>query len=240
MLITSVTPPTGDAQNHLPLLLVALAPPWLTPARRAAAIGAAFVAPHVATLALCQPAGVVHALGVHRAIELVMCAKLGHALVLGAGGGVLLRSPTCLVAHLVLGRVLTELSCRLAPLAECELVDEDAARHAEERGGESAAASVVGVVNMLSKPGESLAPLLGVALLDASGWRAGGANSMPDDSVVIGGDSYRTTATLARTVVAVAVCVTVAQLVLWRHYSLKRGGALDEVRRVLKSRGSAV
>lgn len=224
-------------KNHLPLLLVALAPPWLTPARRAVAIGAAFVAPHVATLLLCRPTGVVHALGVHRSIELVMCGKLMHALVLGAGG-VFFKSPAFLAAHLVLGRVLTEMSCRLAPLAECELVDEDAARHAEERGGKSAAATVVGVVNMLSKPGESIAPLLGVALLDASGWTAGGMTS-GESSLPTSGDKTGGAAALARTVVAVAVCVTAAQLALWRRYTL-RGLALEEVRRVLKSRGSAV
>ena len=69
-----------------------------------------------------------------------------------------------LCAYLASNRVFTEGTCKLLTLIISDLVDEDIVLNDRRRG---VSALIFGTAAFLSKPGQTLAPLLGTALIAA-------------------------------------------------------------------------
>ena len=124
-----------------------------------------------------------------------------------------------MVAMLLMCRVCSECICRLQPLILADVVDEDTFLH---RRPVSMAASVGGTLSVVSKPGQSLAPVLGCWYLGL----AGAAN--PD---------AQTSALSAGLFFLVQIGTSSCLLAVWRGYQLE-GHRLDIVRR--RERGLTV
>ena len=69
-----------------------------------------------------------------------------------------------LCAYLACNRVFTEGTCKLLTLVITDLVDEDVVLNDRRRG---VSALIFGTAAFLSKPGQTLAPLIGTALIAA-------------------------------------------------------------------------
>jgi Na+/melibiose symporter-like transporter len=159
----------------------------------------------------------------------------------------------------LLNRVISECVCRLMPLLESDLIDEFrflALRPEKVIGPvadseSSMSATIVGTANFISKPSQSLGPIVGFAVIN---WALpkfdGTEQQVPEASPYgMGGSTlaFSTPATSAeRGKVALLVlllpliCVCL-QLRLWRRFSLK-GHYLSEIKRLLSAHneGSAV
>lgn len=153
---------------------------YFTTSTRALVISMSFLLPHGLTL-LAMPAvsrvGVVGAVAGLLHVRLVL---LTTAWVLGP------RSPTVAAAVVLFNRVASEGMCRLFPLVVSGLVDEDAARFKRDR---SVSATIVGTAAFLSKFGQSLAPMLGHAVLSPLLVSdQGTSNDLSGSSAVAGSD----------------------------------------------------
>eukprot|EP01105_Mastigella_eilhardi_P002030 TRINITY_DN1243_c0_g1_i2.p1 TRINITY_DN1243_c0_g1~~TRINITY_DN1243_c0_g1_i2.p1 ORF type:complete len:308 (-),score=81.49 TRINITY_DN1243_c0_g1_i2:64-987(-) len=118
--------------------------------------------------------------------------------------------------YLMLGKVFNEVVCRHGNLAVSDLTDEDYVRNARHL---SVSAMMVGIVNFVTKPGQSAAPMLTWALLPAH---------VTDD--VIDEADAADRQTLAACVVATPLVCGLLQLLLWRRFTL-RGPVLAAVKR---------
>ena len=129
--------------------------------------------------------------------------------------------------YLLVNRVTSELVCRLMPLVKCDLVDEDAYVH--DRAG-SLSAAVVGSTEIVGKAGQSLAPMLGIALFSFHG-RAAGAGAGGADGGVAEGRMQL----LAIAIAAIPLLVVCAQRAVWCSYSL-HGEYLRTIKSAVASR----
>lgn len=124
------------------------------------AIGLTYILPHVNSIAVLP---LVSSKGIHWVIRILFAMKLlvvFIAVALGAPQG----NPTGIVTFFFMNRVLTECVCRVGGIALSDLADEDEVLHLREQ---SLAGSIVGIEALLTRPFQSLAPLVGWALLSS-------------------------------------------------------------------------
>ena len=150
----------------------------------------------------------------HGVYELLRCTTallvLIDALSLSVGMGSYLVWG-CLV---VLQRILFA-SWGFYDLVMADVIDEDRVIHQRK---ESVATSVHGVQALIVKPSQSLAPMFGIWLLSRYGLQEDGERAGPDDT---SGNEELQKAVFHLTF-AVPLVITFCQLVVWRHFDLRR------------------
>lgn len=123
-------------------------------------------------------------------------------------------------------RVVSECVCRLFPLVQSDLTDEDIFLN---QRGHGMSASIIGSANLFSKPGQSLAPMLGVYLLSDSLMPAEGKPHMFEGH----NQDVMTRLHICKMVVLVPLLCTTMEWLLWRKYNL-HGKYLAEVKSYLE------
>lgn len=142
--------------NFFPLFLEILLGNSVSSGMGSFLIGVSFLAPHVNNLfflALCRR------YGAYRVIQLLFSIKLALSLVMFFMGPNYLWLLCLFIAS---NRVFTEGTCKLLNLVISDLVDEDYVIHNRKR---AVSALIYGSAALLSKPGQTLAPLVGMWLL---------------------------------------------------------------------------
>lgn len=142
--------------NFFPLFLEILLGESVSPVVCSLLIGVSFVAPHVNNLyflSLCRR------FGAYDVIRLLFWIKLLMSFIM------LFFSTDhlwMLCLFIASNRVFTEGTCKLLNLVITDLVDEDVVLH---KRGQAVSALMFGTIAFLSKPGQTLAPLIGTLLL---------------------------------------------------------------------------
>lgn len=176
---------------------------------RSLIISSSFVLPWIVTILI---APLVTRFGTRNVIFCTFCLKValsGVALTVGY------RRPLFIGVFAIVSRILTECVCRLNPLVLADLVDEDKALHNRAR---TMSAMVIGTNSFFTKPGESLAPMLGWAVVNSGG--DGGAG-------IAAGEGMQ--ATLFYCLVCGPLVLATMQLVCWSLYSL-HGSYLEQIK----------
>lgn len=142
--------------NFFPLFLEHLLSDNISASTGSVLLGVSYVAPHLNNLyflTLCQR------YGVYRVIRWLFMLKLGLAVAMLLAGA---DHVYLLCIFIASNRVFTEGTCRLLKLVISDLVDED---FVVNRRQQAASALLFGMVALLTKPGQTLAPLIGTWLL---------------------------------------------------------------------------
>ncbi|XP_045190123.2 transmembrane protein 180-like [Mercenaria mercenaria] len=142
--------------NFFPLFLENLLGNAISPGMGPFLIGISFVAPHFNNLyflSLCRK------YGVYAVIRILFCVKLALSIVMFLAGPNYLWLLCFFIAS---NRVFTEGTCKLLNLVISDLVDEDYVLH---HRNQAVSALMFGTAALLSKPGQTLAPLIGTWLL---------------------------------------------------------------------------
>eukprot|EP00759_Apiculatamorpha_spiralis_P004815 PhF_6_TR12910/c0_g1_i1/m.20348 len=195
-------------------------------------IGLAFVVPHVATLWITPK---IPKYGKKASIRTLLLLRL-----LTGTCGVLLglsRKQGGIVPYLFCGlfilcRVFSECICRLQPLVVTDVVDEDVYLN---RRPVSMAGSISGIIALVSKPAQSLAPIFGCYYLGLTKADQAVSNHNTIGTTQQAKSSTSIDATVAAGLFFVVQMATSAVLLtVWSQYKLD-GSKLDMVRR--KQRG---
>ncbi|XP_039258832.1 transmembrane protein 180-like isoform X2 [Styela clava] len=191
-------------------------------------IGMSFVAPHINNiyfLHLCEK------FGVYNVVTLLFWIKLLLAV------GMAILGPNHIWATCIFiasNRIFTEGTCKLLNLVVSDLVDEDYVLHDRPH---PASALLFGMSSLLSKPGQTLAPLFGTLLLSTyTGKDIFHSDSI--DAMAIGvkksagvdisGSSLYRDACFSILVIVPIVCACL-QLLAWSRFSL-RGNRLQRIK----------
>lgn len=193
-------------------------------------VSASFLLPHALAVAL-VPA--IRRLGVANINWRILWIRGGLTIAAVTMG--LPSSPMLAAAFLLTNRVLSECICRLNPLLLADVVAEDAVEHARAH---SVAASIGGILNFLSKAGQSIGPMLAVAMLPAGAWApAASAGAASDASP---GMDPASLAQTWRVCVGLPACIVLCQLAVWQGYSLSPAQAAMYRDRMQRQRDAAV
>uniref|UniRef100_A0A3Q2GEN7 Major facilitator superfamily domain containing 13A n=1 Tax=Cyprinodon variegatus TaxID=28743 RepID=A0A3Q2GEN7_CYPVA len=142
--------------NFFPLFLEHLLSDNISASTGSILLGISYVAPHLNNLyflTLCQR------YGVYQVIRWLFIIKLGLSVVMLLAGADHIYLLCIFIAS---NRVFTEGTCKLLKLVISDLVDEDFVMN---RRQQAASALLFGMVNLLTKPGQTFAPLIGTWLL---------------------------------------------------------------------------
>uniref|UniRef100_A0A7S0F397 ADP,ATP carrier protein n=1 Tax=Hanusia phi TaxID=3032 RepID=A0A7S0F397_9CRYP len=176
---------------------------------RSLIISTSFILPWLTTI-LVGP--FVNKHGVHRLLQIAFSLKLTLSMIALCVG---YKHQIFIGLFAVATRVLTECVCRQSPMVLADLADEDKYLHIRDK---SMSATVMGTNALFTKPGESLAPMLGWAILN---YRSTDAKGI--------GQGQGQQATLFYCLVLGPLLVASAQLVLWQSFKL-RGEYLGKVK----------
>lgn len=193
-------------------------------------VSASFLLPHALAVGL-VPA--IRKLGVANITWRMLWIRGGLALAAVAIG--LPSAPMLAAAFLLANRVLSECICRLNPLLLADVVAEDAVQHARAH---SVAASIGGILNFLSKAGQSAGPMLAVAMLPTGAWAPAAAAGAASDASA--GLSPAGLAQTWRVCVGIPACIVLCQLAVWQGYSLSPAQAAMYRDRMQRQRDAAV
>ncbi|XP_029106131.1 transmembrane protein 180 [Scleropages formosus] len=142
--------------NFFPLFLEHLLSDRISASTGSFLLGISYIAPHVNNLyflTLCQRYGVYHVVRWLFVLKLTLSALM----LLGGADQVYL-----LCVFIASNRVFTEGTCKLLNLVVTDLVDEDLVLN---RRQQAASALLFGMVALVTKPGQTFAPLVGTWLL---------------------------------------------------------------------------
>uniref|UniRef100_A0A1A8BF90 Transmembrane protein 180 n=1 Tax=Nothobranchius kadleci TaxID=1051664 RepID=A0A1A8BF90_NOTKA len=142
--------------NFFPLFLEHLLSNNISASAGSILLGISYVAPHLNNmyfLTLCQR------YGVYQVIRWLFLLKLGLSVVMLLAGADHIYLLCIFIAS---NRVFTEGTCKLLKLVVSDLVDED---FVVNRRQQAASALLFGMVALLTKPGQTFAPLIGTWLL---------------------------------------------------------------------------
>ena len=214
-------------KNFFVIFLDRLVGDGLSPTAQGIVITMSFALPHIVALGA---TALVQRWGLQPAVAMVLRVRFIVALL----SFFLLTTAFSwwLACIFILGnRVVSECICRLFPLVLSDLTDED--MFLQQRG-KSMSGSIVGSVNLFSKPGQSLAPILGFYLL--SDHVMNGKDALFQSDGVVGVD---TRLQMSQIVALVPLLCTAAEWLLWRRYTL-HGKYLAEVKGYLSMGDSKV
>ncbi|XP_076812431.1 transmembrane protein 180-like [Clavelina lepadiformis] len=219
--------------NFFPLFLDALVGHAVSPGVGPLLIGLSFILPHVNNiyfLGLCEKHGV------YKVINWLFYTKLLLALImLTIGNG----NVWLLCIFIASNRIFTEGTCKLLNLVVSDLVDEDFVRHNREH---AASAVLFGMSSLLSKPGQTLAPLIGTWLLtvytgedifqsglnqDASDRAFHDLVQWPNHNLPPGWMSRRDACFIL--LVTIPIVCSILQLIAWSRFTL-HGTRLNQVK----------
>ncbi|GAB1603956.1 transmembrane protein 180-like [Argonauta hians] len=169
-------------------------------------LGISFVFPHINNiyfLSLCRKHGVYHV------VLLMFFMKLFLTLIMCTVGS---GSVWVICIYIASNRVFTEGTCKLLTLVVSDLVDEDCVLHSRHQ---PVSALIFGTVALLSKPGQTLAPLLGTLMLS---WQTGqelftGASSEVRTSDLSTDPKHRTAC--FNLLVYIPMVCAVCQILVW-------------------------
>lgn len=142
--------------NFFPLFLEHLLSDRISASTGSVLLGISYIAPHLNNmyfLTLCQR------YGVYQVIRWLFLLKLGLSLAMLLAGA---DQVYLLCIFIASNRVFTEGTCKLLTLVISDLVDED---FVVNRRQQAASALLFGMVALVTKPGQTFAPLLGTWLL---------------------------------------------------------------------------
>ncbi len=198
----------------LPVFLAVLVAGGVTPGAASALVAVSFLAPHLVNAALTRA---IPTTGLYIIIWSLLVAKVAAGIVMAMAA-----TPTSIVmlgAYLALNRVFTEGVCRLMDLAISDLADED---YIKSRRKHPVPALVFGSCALLSRAGQSLAPLFGfwfIARESGAGTGMDGGGSFAEHFKVRTNPHLRSTA--FRLLVWVPVLCGAAQALAWSKFSLR-------------------
>ncbi|KAL4612922.1 transmembrane protein 180-like [Arapaima gigas] len=142
--------------NFFPLFLEHLLSDRISASTGSFLLGISYIAPHLNNLyflTLCQR------FGVYRVIHWLFLLKLALSVLMLLGGA---DQVYLLCIFIASNRVFTEGTCKLLNLVVTDLVDEDMVLN---RRQQAASALLFGMVALVTKPGQTFAPLVGTWLL---------------------------------------------------------------------------
>lgn len=212
--------------NFFPLFIHQLLGHILTPTQGAMLLGFSFLVPHINNLYflhLCKR------YGSYNIIKTLFIIKLVLALLMWTLG---MNYWYLLCMFIVSNRVFTEGTCRLLNLVISDLVDEDFVKF---RRQSPVSALVFGTAALLSKPGQTLAPLIGSYLIYL---QTGKSLFMDQDSANLKihsqsgathGDDDRFKEGCFVVLIVIPVVCALVQLFVWQLFSLK-GRYLKDVK----------
>jgi len=190
-------------------------PPYFCPL----VMGLSFLLPHLNNfyfLQLCEKKGTYHV------IRSLLIIKFVLAL------GVLSSDVTLLwliAVFIASNRIFTEGICRLCDLVIADLIDEDYVQNDRQV---SASAFFFGSAAMLTKPGQSFAPIIGTTLLSFVSHNKDNLTTTKEDGVdLVELQSYCLVLT------GVPIACSILQLVLWSKFDL-RDGKLKSIKSILQ------
>ncbi|XP_053306376.1 transmembrane protein 180 [Spea bombifrons] len=204
--------------NFFPLFLEHLLSDRISLSTGSFLLGISYIAPHLNNmyfLSLCQKYGVYHV------VRWLFLLKLVLSVVM------LLAGPDqiyLLCIFIASNRVFTEGTCKLLNLVITDLVDEDLVLN---RRKQAASALMFGMVALVTKPGQTFAPLIGTWLLCVyTGYDIFQRDAMNHISTEPNLDSGKMfTATLRQgcfyLLVFIPITCAVLQLFTWSHFTLR-------------------
>ncbi|ESO03349.1 hypothetical protein HELRODRAFT_112249 [Helobdella robusta] len=142
--------------NFFPMFLTVLLGEKTSPFVCSLLLGVSFIAPHLNNiyfLILCRK------YGAYDVIKYLFILKLSFAILVFFCGG---QNVWLLAFFIASNRIFTEGTCKLLNLVITDLVDEDVVINQRSN---SVSALMFGVVAFLSKPGQTMAPVIGTVLL---------------------------------------------------------------------------
>ncbi|XP_046575539.1 transmembrane protein 180-like [Haliotis rubra] len=142
--------------NFFPLFLENLLGDAISPSTGSFLIGISFVAPHINNLYFLQ---LCRRFGVYSVIYFLFVVKLTLSVIMFLVGSAQIW---LLCVSVCSNRVFTEGTCRLLNLVISDLVDEDYVIHDRRQ---PVSALMFGTAALVSKPGQTLAPLIGTLIL---------------------------------------------------------------------------
>ncbi|XP_002738400.1 transmembrane protein 180-like [Saccoglossus kowalevskii] len=218
--------------NFFPIFLENLLGNHITPLVASLLLGTSFIIPHINNLyflSLCRR------YGVYSVVKGLFFIKLLLSICMLAAGP---RYVILLCLFIASNRVFTEGTCKLLNLVVSDLVDEDCVIHHRKQ---AVSALVFGTSALLSKPGQTLAPLVGTWLLSSqtghdifqSGHESGSIrlsqSSSADDKAMVEWGCFQC-------LVFVPIICAIIQLIAWSQFTL-RGRRLQWVKSVRAGSG---
>ncbi|XP_069836298.1 transmembrane protein 180 [Dendropsophus ebraccatus] len=204
--------------NFFPLFLEHLLSDRISISTGSFLLGISYIAPHLNNmyfLSLCRK------YGVYSVVRWLFILKLALSVVM------LLAGPDqiyLLCIFIASNRVFTEGTCKLLNLVVTDLVDEDFVLH---RRKQAASALMFGMVALVTKPGQTLAPLIGTWLLCVyTGYDIFQRDAMNNINTELQMDPSRVmTATLRQgcfyLLVFIPITCALLQIVTWSHFTLR-------------------
>eukprot|EP00038_Savillea_parva_P026118 m.51538 g.51538 ORF g.51538 m.51538 type:complete len:580 (-) comp7316_c0_seq3:73-1812(-) len=221
--------------NFFPLILGVLLQDYLTPFEQSLLLGLSFLLPHLNNVYFSALVARIGSYSVIQGLLLMKLALGATMLALGPSSWIILS------IFIASNRVFTEGCCKLLNLVVSDLIDEDAVVHKRET---SISALIFGTTNLFTKPGQSLAPLIGTYYIAR---HCNGFIFSPSKVLVghelekiqpdsMDGDEVKQA--LFTLVVWVPIASSLIQLVAWSRYRL-HGQRLESVRaQMLETRTS--
>lgn len=209
--------------NFFPFFLEAFLGEYLSSSSQGLLLAFSFVMPHINNVLFTR---IAQTKGVYDVISGLLLIKFGIALLMLFMGP---SSIALLIVFIASNRVFTEGTCRLLSLVISEIVDEDYVQHNRDH---SVAALIYGTSAMLSKPGQTIAPLIGTWLITANAQSA-----IFSHQPVTPRDAAAMKEVLFTMLVYVPIVCASVQLYCWKQYTLK-GSYLRQIQAKLrKGRG---
>ncbi|EDQ92401.1 uncharacterized protein MONBRDRAFT_13785 [Monosiga brevicollis MX1] len=210
--------------NFFPLFLGVLLGDHLPKSLQGVLLCVSFVLPHLNNVMVNQ---FVKSHGLYNVVRLLLFIKLGLGLLAGVSGSILWGVIALLVAS---NRVVTEGTCKILSLVITDLVDEDMVRRYRPA---SIAALIFGTANFLSKPGQTLAPIVGTMMIDEQVEGGLFHQHQHQQQQQAAGDANQDQlrAVLLQMLWMVPVGCAAIQLLAWSRFTL-HGPRLQAVRRI--------
>ncbi|XP_004365139.1 transmembrane protein [Capsaspora owczarzaki ATCC 30864] len=231
--------------NFFPLFLHYLLRDVVSPATASILLGISFVLPHLNNLYF---SSLSERIGVYRVVRGLLAAKLVIAGALVLFGT---SSQMLLTLFILSNRIFSEGTCKLLGLVTSDLVDEDYIVHHRDQ---AVSALVFGTTNLVSKAGQSLAPVLGTwFLIGQAASAAANSGAAPIQSHLVGGvigavaeegsilasiESFspqHAQQVMLGMLVAVPVVCACIQLAAWHYFTL-HGAQLQYVKTAISAR----
>lgn len=187
-------------QNHFP--------PYFCPM----IMGLSFLLPHLNNfyfLQLCEKKGTYHV------IRSLLVVKFAMAL------GVLVADVNVLwliAVFIASNRIFTEGICRLCDLVVADLIDQD---YVENDRQVAASAFFFGSAAMLTKPGQSFAPIIGTALLSLVSKNSDNGIEMLESRAEATVLNIEDLQSYCLVLTGVPIACSILQLLIWNHFDLR-------------------
>ena len=213
--------------NFFPLFLDFLLGETYSRSTKSILLGVSFLLPHVNNIAFSSLAAKY---GLYSVITALFSCKLVLALVIWLAG---MGKLPLLVFFILSNRIFTEGTCKLIGLCVTDLVDEDFVLHNRK---ETVSALIFGTTNLVAKPGQTLAPLLGTWIITTYAGQIIFDSAAGGEMGALSSDTLSTArVVMFNLAIGVAVFSAVLQLFFWSRFAL-HGEKLEKIK-VMAAKG---